>query len=261
MGKKIPQNIDDESSYQQTLSILSKQNRRSRILCMLMNMLESYRQKRKMGWSRPWNKYGLTTFQSFRLDAKQDRALAEQALVCLKSFHDAPQQAFDFTHQLLTSPKHLMGFLFFSEYVEDGQQYETATLSFGRKVSVNARFRDRFDIIFDAPLHNNEPQALSRVRLYVDPYEQDEKEPLWSIVLNEKDIPEELSKLFASVCALSWQWQSKEEKHWNHWTSRYIDYFGERSVLPAYSHFYVEGGQSFAEKFGEEGCLGSHARR
>ncbi|MDX8383966.1 MAG: hypothetical protein R8M45_07785, partial [Ghiorsea sp.] len=71
--------IDGEGGYQKTLTILSKQNKPSKVLCVLMNMLESYRQSRKMGWSRAWTKYGLTTFQSFQLDSEHDAFLSKLA--------------------------------------------------------------------------------------------------------------------------------------------------------------------------------------
>ncbi|MDX8383929.1 MAG: hypothetical protein R8M45_07595 [Ghiorsea sp.] len=240
------QSIDGEYGYQQTLHILSKQNKPSKILCMLMNMLESYRQSKKMGWSRAWNKYGLITFQSFKLDSQKDCFLSEQALACLATLQDAPKDVVNFTHQLLTDSERLMGFLFFSEYVEDGQRYETVTLSFGRKVQGNARFRDRFDMVFDAAVIDGKPQALTRIRVYIDPYRQGEKEPLWITTLTDEAIPEAVNDLFVQLCQLSWLWQSEEDRHWDHWTSRYIDYFGERTLLPECSHFYISPGKPFS---------------
>ena len=244
MNKQIPDQIDNESHYQETLNILNKQNKPSKMLCILMNMLESYRQSRKMGWSRPWNKYGLKTFQSFKLNAQSDSELCHSAQNLISQLEGVPTPAVDFIQQLLASPETLMGFLFFSEYTEDKQQYETATLSLGRKVSGNARVRDRFDIIFDALIKDNTAQALGRIRIFVDPYLEGNKEPLWSVTLTD-DIPADFFKLFAQLSHLSWQWQSIEEKHWDHWTSRYIDYFGPRSVTMESSHFYQPSGQRF----------------
>ncbi len=244
MDKQLPDQIDNESRYQETLNILNKQSKPSKVLCVLMNMLESYRQARKMGWSRPWNKYGLKTFQSFKLDPSADAELCNAAQDVISCLDDVPTEARDFIKTLLASPESLMGFLFFSEYTEEQQQFETATLSLGRKVSDNARVRDRFDIIFDAPIEQNSARPLGRIRIFVDPYREGVKEPLWSLTLTE-DIPAAFHQLFSQLCDLSWQWQSLENRHWDHWTSRYIDYFGPRSVTMESSHFYQPSGQRF----------------
>ncbi|OIO66814.1 MAG: hypothetical protein CO186_00685 [Zetaproteobacteria bacterium CG_4_9_14_3_um_filter_49_83] len=244
MDKHLPQNINDEASYQETLAILSKQSKPSRVLCVLMNMLESYRQARKMGWSRPWNKYGLTTFQSFKIDPEADGLLCDRALGVVKQLEQVPDQVSEFVNELFGAQGCLMGFLFFSEYTEDHLEFETATLSFGRKVIGNTRFRDRFDVVFDAPVQDGCAQRLSRVRLYSDPYADGSKELLWTMTFTE-EIPESLQALFYLLCDYSWQWQLREDKHWDHWTSRYIDYFGPRQHELKQSHFYQASGQRF----------------
>jgi len=242
MNENEPKHISNESSYLETLAILNKQTKPSKTLCLLMNMLESYRQSRKMGWSRPWNKYGLTTFQSFKINPEADYQLCEQTLAIVNNLEQVPKQTFDFIHELFVEPKRLMGFLFFSEYTEKNIAFETATLSFGRKVIGNTRFRDRFDLVFDAPIQENCAQHLSRVRLFSDPYNDGSKELLWKTSFTDT-IPEDIQKLFNLLCDYSWQWQCRKDKHWDHWTSRYIDYFGPRHHELKQSHFYQETGQ------------------
>ena len=234
--------ITDESMYQQTLQSLNKQDRPPRILCFLMNILESYRQARKMGWSRAWNKYGLTTFQSFKLHAADDMSLIQHTEQTLQSLPDIPDDALAFMQNILDESERLMGFVFISEYTEGGSIYESATLSFGCKVKDNPRGRERFDIIFDCPIVDGQTQALSRVRLYVDPYRDGEKEPLYQCNINSP-VSEDLMVLFEQLCDCSWQWHDKPEKIWHHWTSNYIDYFGERQVNMQSSHFYLNVGQ------------------
>jgi hypothetical protein len=58
--------------------LMDRQQRPPSILRFLMGD-ELYRQARKIGWSRPWNKYGINTFLSFKLDFPQDDDLVERA--------------------------------------------------------------------------------------------------------------------------------------------------------------------------------------
>jgi len=216
-----------EKNYKKTLKILTQQERPSAVLCTLMNWLESYRQSRKMGWSRAWNKYGLTTFQSFKVHAKNDQDILLQGFQLLDKIPQVPTQARPFI-QSLRQEDNIMAFLFFSEYQEQGQYYESVTLSLGRKVKDQARFRDRLDLVFDARIRNNQVQKLDRLRIYIDPFQTDQKEPLWQLKI-EGGWPVHVQETFAHLCELSWTWEEKTEKHWQHWTSQYIDYFGTRS--------------------------------
>ena len=71
-----------------------------------------------------------------------------------------------------------MGFVFTHEFSEDGKQYEGATLSLGRKNQ--KRYRDRIDIIFESPVIAGISQGLERIRVYIDPYrEKDKNTLLW----------------------------------------------------------------------------------
>jgi len=239
--------ITDESMYQQTLQSLNKQDRPPRILCFLMNILESYRQARKMGWSRAWNKYGLVTFQSFKLHATDDISLLQNTEQALQHFPDIPKDALIFMQNILHDHKCFMGFLFISEYTEKSQHYESATLSLGTKVKDNPRARERFDIIFDCPIHNGKVQALSRIRLYVDPYRDGKKKPLYQSTI-ETPFHSLLTILFEQLCDCSWQWHDQPNKLWNHWTSNYIDYFGNRQINTPTSHFYLANGSRIIEK-------------
>ncbi|MDQ6962707.1 MAG: hypothetical protein Q9M28_09315 [Mariprofundaceae bacterium] len=226
MPRKEPL-TEPEEHYQQTLRILNQQKTPSALLCTLMNWLESYRQSRKMGWSRAWNKYGLMTFQSFKLDQEDDQSLIQAGFQLLSHVDHIPKEAQDFV-QNLAQNKQIMAFIFFSEYSEKKQDYESITLSLGRRVNNQPRFRDRLDIIFDISIHNNQAQQLDRIRIYIDPFQADKKDPLWQTQIEKEAWPTMVSGLFSQLCDISWSWDNKPEKHWQHWTSQYIDYFGPR---------------------------------
>ena len=236
MSDNQPEDIKDESSYQKTLTILSAQSKPSKILCKLMNMLESYRQSRKMGWSRPWNKYGLTTFTTFKLKATEESDLIEKTSSALSSVPSVNEDALKFCNEILVDRDALMGFIFYSDFIEEPRTYQSITLSFGRKVPGQPRFRDRFDIIYDLEVIDGIANAPSRIRLYIDPYADCNKSPLLQTSFNSDDYPA-FNVLFSDLCSKYQQWANIPERHWDHWTSRYIDYFGERNTNITNAYF------------------------
>ena len=93
--------IKDEAGYRVAMTTLSKQNRPPIVLRLLMQAFEAYRQARRIGWSRPWNKYGINTFQSFRLRFPADTDLIELARAVLdSSCPDLPAEADAFVQEL-----------------------------------------------------------------------------------------------------------------------------------------------------------------
>jgi hypothetical protein len=229
--------IKTADEYSEVRKILSKKEKPHKVMCLLMNALESYRQARKLGWSRPWNKYDLTVFQSFKINFERDQSIISLASDLLKNDLSMPTSARYFVNELLADQEHLMGFIFVHDYQQAGQTYEGVTLSLGR--IHDKKFRDRVDIILESPLQDGHSAGLSRIRLYVDPY-TGIKEPLWSSVV-EKNIPDAAVRLFHDLSDVSWQWSEDAQKHWNHWTSTYISYFGERKLSPDQAYFYVSG--------------------
>ena len=75
--------IRDEAGHQAAIRVMDRQQRPPSILRFLMGGIELYRQARKIGWSRPWNKYGINTFLSFKLGFPQDDDLVERARAVL----------------------------------------------------------------------------------------------------------------------------------------------------------------------------------
>ena len=231
--------IKDEASYRVAMATLNKQNRPPVVLRLIMQALEAWRGARRIGWSRPWNKYGIVTFQSFKLRFPADNDLIELARAVLDNdCPDLPEEADGFIQELL-SDKELMGFIFVHEYEEDGNQYEGATLSFGRKTQ--RRYRDRLDLIVEAPVEGSSIGGLSRLRVYVDPY-RGIKPPLWETSV-DASASAPAATLYGKLGKLSHDWAHDSDKLWNHWTSRYIDYFGPRRWPLDNTPFHVEGGQ------------------
>jgi len=230
------QRISTESAYRSVIKALGRQLDSPRVLRHLMGVVENYRAKRKLGWSRPWNKYGLTTFQAFKLDPSADADLFARAKSLLDAIDDVPDDAREFVAELIADSDQLMGFVFLSEYEEDGAHYETATLSLGRHSTSSARHRDRFDIVLDAPVVELTVKPVARMRLYIDPYTPARKEPLYSATVGDP-LPEQAVALFAMLARLSSEWAEDETKLWDHWTSKYVDYFGERQHEQEGSHF------------------------
>ena len=228
--------IEDEQDYQQALSTLSKAAQPPAILRLLMRTFEGYRAARKMGWSRPWNKYDLINFQSFRLQPERDQSLIDLARrLLMQECGPLPEQVVAYIDELLADAE-LMGFIFCHEFSEDGRAWEGATLSLGRKVQ--RRYRDRLDIILESEVRDGQSQGLGRLRVYVDPYAADRKAPLWQ-TQKEQGLGELSQSLFMQLSEISWTWAEKPERQWDHWTSRYIDYFGERRQTLRSSYFYL----------------------
>jgi len=226
--------IDDATEYQRIKKVLSKKNQPNKIMRFLMNALESYRQARKLGWSRPWNKYDLTVFQTFKLNVSTDRELITQLANIIENDISMPSSARKFVEELLADEAHLMGFLFVHDYQQEGQQYEGVTFSLGRVK--DKRYRDRIDLIFESPVNDGVSQGFSRIRVYIDPF-MGVKEPLWSCLI-DKDLSAQAQHLFEQLSNASWAWAEQEERLWNHWTSDYIDYFGPREQMLEMSYLH-----------------------
>lgn len=222
-----PGPIRSEEEYQLAVRELGKRSRPPWMLRVLMNALEAYRQARKMGWSRPQNKDGVTTFASFELDARIDRPLIERTLGALAL--EFPAVAVDhaqFVGDLLTDPG-LRGFVFVHDILDGGRLYEGATVSLGRVVRGSPRHRDRLDIIVEREVVGGASVSPGRMRAYVDPFVRlpDRHSP---VALGPAALGAAGTSLFEELSAFYARYQRVPEKAWRHWTQDYIDYFGPR---------------------------------
>ncbi len=230
--------IQDAESYQAAMQALNKKDRPPAVLRLLMNAFESYRQARKIGWSRPWNKYGVKTFRSYRLDLDQDTDLIALARdILTETGSGMPEAARAYVNDLLDdrpqARRQLMGFIFFHEIEDGADVYEGATLSFGRKIE--KRYRDRLDFVFEAPVDNQQAGPFTRMRIFIDPY-LSIKPPLWQTDCPATSSPQ-AQAAFQRLSAVYTAWESVYDRPWDHWTSAYIEHFGPRRHYVENSHF------------------------
>ena len=229
--------IDSVTEYNRIKKAISKKDQPNKVIRFLMNSLESYRQSRKLGWSRPWNKYNLTVFQSFKLKFAEETKLLDLAKVLLEKDISMPSSARYFVEELLADEQHLMGFVFVHEYMDEGQFYEGVTFSIGRVK--DKKYRDRIDLILESPVNEGKSQGFSRMRVYIDPF-TGAKEPLWACTVSDA-LSSSAYQLFEQMSEISWSWADQADRLWQHWTSNYIDYFGPRQHELNMSYFYQPG--------------------
>jgi hypothetical protein len=190
-----------------------------------------------MGWSRPWNKYNVVNFQSFKLNAG-DRDLCQLTMAAIDAeVLDMPEDACRFVAELMTGSLPPMGFVFFQELTERERRYEGAVVSYGRVNRENKRFRDRMDVILESEVIDGCSQGLSRMRIYVDPY-LGAKAPSWQQVI-EHPVHADTVRLFERLAGLSWTWANDTSRLWKHWITDYIDYFGARQWAMQKSYFHA----------------------
>ena len=228
--------IGGEQDYRNALSELSQAKRPPAFLRKLMNLLESYRQYRKLGWSRPQNKYGMTVFRSFALDMELDRPLLRQvASTFAEAWPDAASRAF--VAELAEDPRAL-AFFFFHDHKDEGRNFEGVTISLGRIVPSAPRHRDRFDLILESEILDGRAAGISRVRVFIDPFER----PLTPCVALETEETASFEALWRFAGGAFETWEAEGSRAWLHWTQRYIDYFGPRTLEVTSSHFEPRSG-------------------
>lgn len=235
MTEKIT--LSNDLEYRQVQAELTARKQPSKTLRFMMQALENYRQSKKMGWSRPWNKYQVVNFQSFKLNAAdlELRQLTSKTLAA--EAPDMPNEAAAFVRELLDGNPAPMGFVFFQEFTDQDRLFEGVVASFGRINSENRRFRDRLDVILESEVIDGCSQGLTRMRIYVDPY-QGNKPPLWQQTIDTPSHADS-THLFAYLANVSWLWAGDQNRIWQHWVNDYIDYFGDRQWKQQKSYFYM----------------------
>ena len=229
--------IANEDQYRSAVRQLDQNTRPPLLLRLLMNALESYRQARKMGWSRPQNKYGLTVFQSFRLERGQDESLIDLVMEAFfTEFPELDDASSRYVRALHQDP-HLMGFVFVHDGRDEGKMHEGITFSFGRIASGQTRHRDRFDLVLESEVRGGASQGLSRIRAYVDPFKSPIRKHPAQVFIHEPPRTNEAQQLFLKGADIYTCWQDDADRVWRHWTQRYINYFGPRTTQVSGSHF------------------------
>ena len=214
--------------YGDVYRALSEKKKPSSILRYLMNKFESYRQKRKIGWSRPQNKVHVNTFESFYLRPNLDLDLID----AMKKIIEKPVilAGSECQSQFLNIIKDpgLMGFMFIQDY-DDGQvQKEIITVSLGRKCKNNRRYRDRVDFLFESKVLNGFAQGLNELKIFVDPFDPARLDsPLWHGEFQAASNPE-ITVAYEKTLRKYYEIRQENSRRWDHWTQDYIDYFGPR---------------------------------
>jgi hypothetical protein len=220
---------------------LNPQQRPSWLLGKLMNALEKKRQAKGLGWSRAWNKYGLTVFRTHTQRPLEDADYFAPLLPLLSDYlTEAPEKIRAFAAELLADPSRL-AFIWYHNNDDETGQDEGLTVSIGCKVATDPSKRDRLDIMLeDARLDGAVDGLVDRVRIYVCPWSADHNGQEF-FLLERTDLPAADLRL-AQDCSQNLvahyhRWKANETRQWSHWSARYIDYFGPRSFIPQKSSF------------------------
>lgn len=220
--------LDDASLEADQLSMpalmreLNQQKKPFWLLVKLMNALEKKRQGQGLGWSRAWNKYGLTVFRAHTQRAED----ADADLARLRPLLDGALMSFTFFHNHTT---------------DDGRQYEGLTFSLGRRVRTDATKRDRLDIVLeDERVDGRVDGRVDRLRVYVCPWST--YGPDRSFHLCERtEIAGPVGRMAQDLFEYGVETYNRDKydasRQWSHWSVRYIDYFGPRSFIPRGSSF------------------------
>ncbi|MEE9384895.1 MAG: hypothetical protein V3V08_15940 [Nannocystaceae bacterium] len=218
--------IRDERDYRAVQAALSRRSEPPWVMQFLINLFERYRQARKIGWSRPWNKHGTVIFESFRLDPRRDAdllAYAHKVLTFLRA--PMPATALELVDELAAAGADLMAFVFLAHVQEGPRRFERVTFGLGRRSSIAPRCRDRVDIDLDSEIHGDRSDGVSRVRVFVDPYRAKPRGLVWCH--ETERVPAAARSLFERTRVLARDW-SDNDRRWTHWTSDYLNYFGPR---------------------------------
>ena len=130
-----------------------------------------------------------------------------------------------------------MGFVFFHDFCEKEILYEGMTFSLGRIAPGRSRHRDRFDLILESEVKNGCSQGVTRIRAYVDPFKLPIKKNPARFLSNQPPRTGGVKKLFLEGTEHYHHWLGDANRVWEHWTQRYINYFGPRTLWVSNSYF------------------------
>ena len=237
----IPRPIKNDAEYRIVHDILTKQSRPLAVLKIFVNLFDAYRQQKKMGWSRPWNKVGTTVFASYVMDPVQDANIVRAAAAALEScWHNAAPELTAWVGGFFNEGR-LKGYLFCHDRNEnqEGQQqnYEGLTISLGRPSSHGSTCIDRLDIVLEQEVKQDVVTGVRRLTFIVDPFAHATlKTPYCVHTLGEEDVHAAL--LFQDAERLLKQCAADPDRVWQHWSQSLIHYFVDvRKKIPEGSLF------------------------
>ncbi len=249
--------LDERSLTPEALSVpalmreLSLEERPPQLLRLLVQKLEKLRSAKKQGWSRPWNKTGVTVFRthSCPLDSPEHGLAITHAQTLIEVL--APSltlQHQTYIDELLADPKLLFFIFYHNRAVPNAHgvgdsEYEGLTLSFGRKFPQDKTKRDRIDIILEDKRCSRTGQVDGRVdlcRVMINPFSAYATGTTFSIAVTQEEFMKALpdvQTMYKQHTAIYDKWKTVPERQWDHWSNRYIEYFGRRSFIPQGSSF------------------------
>lgn len=242
---QAPLDLDGQSIKPEDLSMgtltreLNLRRRPAWILRKLMSALESKRIEKRLGWSRPWNKKGMMVFRSHTVRCGKDTEFLGMAAAALSAARGGlPEPYRDFAAELLADPA-LMAFVFYHNRSDGSEEYEGFTLSLGRRFPEDKTKRDRLDIVLeDRRSGGRVDGTVDRARIFTNPWlryrEGDHQETDMPLAGGDQD---PFQSLYRAGVAGYLAWKDDPERQWEHWSARYIDYFGSRSFIPLGSSF------------------------
>ncbi|MBE2213281.1 MAG: hypothetical protein IAE82_05370 [Opitutaceae bacterium] len=241
-----PQVLDESTIAADELSLgtlMREINLRERpmwVLRVLMQALDKKRQARGLGWSRPWNKIGMTVFRTHRHVVATDGAELHGAMEAIRDFAPEPLLTLPFIEDMFGDPE-LMAFTFYHNRESGGAQYEGLTVSFGRHVRDDRSKRDRIDLILeDRRVDGRVDGHVDLVRIIVCPwstYGIDRDHQRFEQCEFSDDERVRFDALYHGCVATYHAWKDDESRQWSHWSADCIDYFGARAFIPAGTSF------------------------
>lgn len=240
--------LDDTSIEAESLSLpalmreLNLQRRPPWILAALMGVLERKRQAQGMGWSRPWNKVGMTIFRTHQHEGFDDAEYFRPIELFLESIWSSiPAGYAAFGRALVADPSRMAFTFHHVRTAETGRQYEGLTISLGRRVKSDRSKRDRLDIVLeDERVNGTVDRQVDLVRVYVCPwakYSMDREFHLWEAAQVPTEEVAEVQALYGACVGKYHEWKNEPARQWDHWAARSMDYFGPRPFIPRNSAF------------------------
>ncbi len=240
--------LDAQSLRPETISMpammreLTLQRKPPGLLVKLMNALEQKRQRKGIGWSRAWNKYGMKVFRTHTQRCDQDDDYFAPVMTLLNHFlTSAPESYRSFVADLLCDPSRMAFTFYHNHSAPEGRQYEGLTISLGRRVPDDSSKRDRLDIVLeDERVDGAVDGRVDRLRIYVCPwatYGEDRTFYAWDQCSFSRAEVGLVEACYRECVSRYDSWKSDESRQWSHWSVRYIDYFGPREFIPQGSSF------------------------
>lgn len=210
------------------------------VLRAMMNALDKKRQALGLGWSRPWNKVGMTIFRANRHVIGQDRELLRGAMEAVREFAPEPLLSLPFIEDLFADPA-LMAYTFYHNRESGGAFYEGLTVSFGRQVPDDRSKRDRIDLILeDRRVDGRVDRRVDLARIIVCPwasYGVDRDHQRYEQCTLSTEERACFDAVYREGVAAYRLWKDDDSRRWFHWSSAFIDYFSPRATVPANSAF------------------------